>query len=78
MPTEPKIRSLLSLHKAIEPTLSPFTTSIAARVHVVLALRLKLKLWEYLQVYSLVLFGCLLKNTRLCHERRNSLKTLKI
>jgi hypothetical protein len=58
------------------------TTSIAARVHVVLALRLKLKLYEdlcwYLQVYGLVLFSCLLKNTRLYHRRRKNLKTSKI
>jgi hypothetical protein len=32
----------------------------------------------YLQVYGLILFGCLLKNTRLCHERRKSLETSKI
>jgi hypothetical protein len=32
----------------------------------------------YLQVYGLVLFGCPLKNTRLCHGRRKSLKILKI
>jgi hypothetical protein len=58
------------------------TTLMAACVHIALALRLKLKLWEnlrrYLQVYGLVLFGCLLKNTRLCHGRTKSLKTSKI
>jgi hypothetical protein len=31
-----------------------------------------------LQVYGSVLFGCLLKSTRLCHGRRKSLKILKI
>jgi hypothetical protein len=55
---------------------------MVTRVHVALALQLKLKLWDnlrwYLQVYGLVLFGCLLKNTRLCHERKKSLKILKI
>jgi hypothetical protein len=59
------------------------TTSMAARMHIALAFRLKLKLWEnlhwYLQVYVLVsILGCLQKSTRLCHERRKNLKTLKI
>jgi hypothetical protein len=47
-------------------------------VHVALALRLKSKIWEhlywYLQVYGMIFvplsFGCLQKNTRLCHGRR--------
>jgi hypothetical protein len=59
------------------------STSMVTRLHVALALRLNLKLWEnlrwYFQVYgSLFIFGCLQKSTRLCHERRNNLKTLKI
>jgi hypothetical protein len=59
------------------------TTSIVVCVHVVLALRLKIKLWEklrwYFQVYDFVtIFGCLQKSTRLCHGRRKSLKTSKI
>jgi hypothetical protein len=33
---------------------------------------------EFEDVKDLVLFGCLLKNTRLCNRRRKSLKTLKI
>ena len=60
-------------------------TLMAARVHVALALRLKLKLWEnlrwYYQVCGLVstfFFGCLQKNTRSCHGRRKNLKTSKI
>jgi hypothetical protein len=59
------------------------TTSMVARVHVALALRLKLKLWEnlrwYFLVYGLVsIFGFLQKSTRLCLGRRKSLKTSKI
>jgi hypothetical protein len=45
---------------------------IAAQIKIMGDLR-----W-YLQVYGSVLFGCLLKNTRLCHGRRKSLKILKI
>jgi hypothetical protein len=56
---------------------------MVTRVHVALALRLKLKLWEnlhwYLQVYDLVsILGCLQKSIRLCHGRRKNLKTSKI
>jgi hypothetical protein len=56
---------------------------MAARMHVVLALRLKLKLWEnlrwYLQVYKLVsILGFFQKSIRLCHGRKKSFKTSKI
>jgi hypothetical protein len=59
------------------------TNLMVARVHVALALRIKLKLWEnlywYLQVYGLIsILSCLQKSTRLCHGRRKNLKTLKI
>jgi hypothetical protein len=54
---------------------------MAARVHVALVLLVKLKLWEnlhwYFQVSGSVLFGCLLKNTRLCHGRRKSWRPRK-
>jgi hypothetical protein len=58
-------------------------TLMAMCVHIALALRLKLKLWDnphwYLQVYGLLLMsclcGCLRKSVRLRHGRKKVLKT---
>jgi hypothetical protein len=50
------------------------TILMTARMYVALVLWLKLKLWEnfcwYFQVYGLIVFGCLHKNTRVWRYRR--------